>query len=56
MFNSKDQPDGCRNEESLSKLAKSLNAIETERSYASIISAVMERFKAGFSIETRHQQ
>jgi hypothetical protein len=46
MFNSKDQPDGCKNEESLSKLAKDSSATETERNYASIITAVTERFKA----------
>ncbi len=46
MFNSKDQPDGCRNEESLSRPVKNSSATETEKNYASIILTVTERFKA----------
>jgi hypothetical protein len=45
MLNYEDQPDGCKSEESLSKHVKNSNAIEMAHPYASIISAVTERFK-----------
>jgi hypothetical protein len=43
MFNYKDQPDGCNQEEFLNEPVNSLKPTKMERSYATIISTVLER-------------
>ena len=43
MFNYKDQPDGCNQEEFLNEPVNNLKPTKMERSYATIISTVMER-------------
>jgi hypothetical protein len=43
MFNYKDQPDGCNLEESLNEPVNSSKPTKMERSYATIISTVLER-------------
>jgi hypothetical protein len=46
MFNYKDQPDGCNQEESLNEPVNSSKPTEMEKSYATIISTVLERLSA----------
>ena len=46
MLNYEDQPEGCRNEEYQSRPVKNSKPTEMENNYASIITAVMERFSA----------
>ena len=43
MYNFKDQPDGCNQEEFLNEPVNYSRPIKMERSYATIISTVLER-------------
>ena len=43
MFNYKDQPDGCNQEEFLNKPVNTSKPTKMEKSYATIISTVLER-------------
>ena len=45
MFSSKDQPKGCKNDESVKKLVNTTKFTETENFYASLITAATEHFK-----------
>ena len=45
MYNSKDQPYGCKNEESQKRQTKNIKSSETENFYASIISQATEYFR-----------
>jgi hypothetical protein len=45
MSHSKDQPKGCKNEESANQLAKDTKSIEMENFSASLISAAIKHFE-----------